>query len=367
MQDSRLVDVYCYEIDERTYLADLGKKNPGTDHESVKMFLEQVKDAEEIKLDSWQVLMRMKVPGESAAYDPVAPLGLPHSLHPAHHVSQPDALKEVGYHTFRGGFWNYFSMGKEINPCVFTISFGSTPRMDAQVSYGFHTERKLHPEKINTQSANQSAYAKLTCSQDWASLSHPSSWNIAQLSKVSVMKKEAQWEVLSIPPSIRSIICLNLPSFSGGLDPWGTPSRRGLRVVSFCHDLSKNEWTRPYVDDEHLEIVGFRNAWHGADLCVPSGHGTRLAQARGIRFEFHKGAADHTFMRMDGEPWKQPLPEKDDTVTIEISRFGQVNMLATGTYPSKSVTDPLSPKEGVFDNDSDEEEVEDISEERKFS
>ncbi|GJT59721.1 diacylglycerol kinase 5-like protein [Tanacetum coccineum] len=266
-----------------------GKKNPGTDHESVKMFLEQVKDAEEIKLDSWQVLMRMKVPGESAAYDPVAPLGLPHSLHPAHHVSQPDALKEVGYHTFRGGFWNYFSMG-----------------MDAQVSYGFHTERKLHPEKINTQSANQSAYAKLTCSQDWASLSHPSSWNIAQLSKVSVMKKEAQWEVLSIPPSIRSIICLNLPSFSGGLDPWGTPSRRGLRVVSFCHDLSKNEWTRPYVDDEHLEIVGFRNAWHGADLCVPSGHGTRLAQARGIRFEFHKGAADHTFMRMDGEPWKQP-------------------------------------------------------------
>ncbi|GKE12981.1 diacylglycerol kinase 5-like protein, partial [Tanacetum coccineum] len=130
---------------------------------------------------------------------------------------------------------------------------------------------------------------------------------------------------------------------------WGTPSRRGLRVVSFCHDLSKNEWTPPYVDDERLEIVGFRNAWHGADLCVPSGHGTRLAQARGIRFEFHKGATDHTFMRMDAEPWKQQLPEKDDTVAVVISRFGQVNMLATGTYPFKSVTDSLTPHEGVCD------------------
>ncbi|KAI3773834.1 hypothetical protein L1987_48370 [Smallanthus sonchifolius] len=26
--------------------------------------------------------------------------------------------------------------------------------------------------------------------------------------------------------SIRPIICLNLPSFSGGLNPWGIPSRR---------------------------------------------------------------------------------------------------------------------------------------------
>ncbi|GJU67315.1 diacylglycerol kinase 5-like protein [Tanacetum coccineum] len=263
-----------------------GKKNPGTDLEAVKMFLKQVKDAKEMKVDRWS-------------------------------------------------------------------------GMDAQVSYGFHTERKLHPEKFKNQAANQSAYAKLTCSQGWfwASLSHPSSWNIAQLSQVSIMKKPGQWEVLPIPPTIRSIICLNLPSFSGGLNPWGIPSRRRTRV---------KEWTPPYVDDGFLEIVGFRNAWHGAVLYAPSGHGTRLAQARGIRFEFHKGAADHTFMRMDGEPWKQPLPRQEDTVTIEISRFGQVSMLASGNYPSKSVNDPLTPRtprDG--DYDSDEEEAEEISEDRK--
>ena len=36
--------------------------------------------------------------------------------------------------------------------------------------------------------------------------------------------------------SIRSIICLNLPSFSGGLNPWGMPRRNALRNVS--SDLS---------------------------------------------------------------------------------------------------------------------------------
>lgn len=36
--------------------------------------------------------------------------------------------------------------------------------------------------------------------------------------------------------------------------------------------------TRPYVDDGLLEVVGFRNAWHGLVSLAPKGHGTRLAQ-----------------------------------------------------------------------------------------
>ncbi|KAK9072298.1 hypothetical protein SSX86_008731 [Deinandra increscens subsp. villosa] len=320
-----------------------GKKNPGTDLESVRMFLEQVRHAKDMKVDSWHVVMRMKVPRKEGACDPIPRLELPHSLHAVHRVSQSDALDEEAYHTFSGGFWNYFSMG-----------------MDAQVSYAFHTERKLHPEKFKNQAANQTAYAKLTCSQGWfwASLSHPSSSNIGQLTKIWIMRKPGQWEGLTIPPTIRSIICLNLPSFSGGLNPWGIPSRRRFHV---------KEWTRPYVDDGFLEVVGFRNAWHGAVLYAPSGHGTRLAQARGIRFEFRKCATNHTFMRMDGEPWKQPLPKENGTVTIEISCCGQVKMLATGNHPSKSVNDPSTPcTPRDNERDSDEEEViEEISEEKE--
>lgn len=38
--------------------------------------------------------------------------------------------------------------------------------------------------------------------------------------------------------SIRSIVCLNLPSFSGGLNPWGRPNKKKLHEVSFDFLLS---------------------------------------------------------------------------------------------------------------------------------
>ena len=67
---------------------------------------------------------------------------------------------------------------------------------------------------------------------------------------------------------------------------------------------------------------------------------------------FHKGAADHTFMRIDGEPWKQPLPVDDDTVVVEISHHGQVNMLATHGCKAKSLHDPSS----THNDDSEEDD-----------
>lgn len=94
-------------------------------------------------------------------------------------------------------------------------------------------------------------------------------------------------------------------------------------------------------------------------------------QARRIRFEFHKGAADHTYMRLDGEPWKQPLPEDDDTVMVEISHLGQVNMLAAEHCISKSVHDPSTPSAasshyGDDDSDAEDSEEEEREERKKF-
>ncbi|KAJ6975958.1 hypothetical protein NC653_031705 [Populus alba x Populus x berolinensis] len=357
-----------------------GKKNPGTDVQAVMAFMKKVKNAKEMKIDNWHILMRMRAPKEGSC-DPIAPLELPHSLHAVHRVSPTDELnmnltcflgaggvfdiyqvpalipkvvplkKDIayeiafteGYITFRGGFWNYFSMG-----------------MDAQVSYAFHSERKLHPEKFKNQLINQSTYAKLGCTQGWflASLCHPSTRNIAHLASVKIMKKSGQWEKLHVPNSIRSIVCLNLPSFSGGLNPWGTPNSNKRRDRGL---------TPPFVDDGLIEVVGFRDAWHGLVLLAPNGHGTRLAQAHRIRFEFHKGGADHTFMRIDGEPWNQPLPSDDDNkVVVEISHLGQVNMLATDDCRSKSVNDPSSPSCHDADKDSDEEDAVLAEEYRKF-
>ncbi|KAJ0788834.1 putative diacylglycerol kinase (ATP) [Helianthus annuus] len=326
-----------------------GKKNPGTDRGSVLKFLEQVSEGKEMEIDSWHILMRMKSAGSC---DPIAPLELPHSLHAFNRVSDTDELNVSGYNTFRGGFWNYFSMG-----------------MDAQVSYAFHCERKLHPEKFKNQLTNQSTYAKIGCAQGWfaAPLFQPSSKNIAQIMKVKIMQRHGGWKELKIHHSIRSILCLNLPSFSGGLNPWGTPNPKQNKTGEVL--------TPPYVDDGLIEIVGFRDAWHGLFLLAPKGkgHGTRLAQTHRVRFEFHKGGADCTYMRMDGEPWKQPLPvdENSDT-TVEISHHGRVKMLATKNCISKSVKDPSTTHsegehEGVYDDDSDNEHATPSDEEwRKF-
>ncbi|KAK2975950.1 hypothetical protein RJ640_013442 [Escallonia rubra] len=45
------------------------------------------------------------------AFDPIAPLALPNSLHVFHRLSSTDTMNMEGRHTCRGGFWNYFSMG----------------------------------------------------------------------------------------------------------------------------------------------------------------------------------------------------------------------------------------------------------------
>uniref|UniRef100_A0A9I9DCU6 Diacylglycerol kinase accessory domain-containing protein n=1 Tax=Cucumis melo TaxID=3656 RepID=A0A9I9DCU6_CUCME len=115
-----------------------------------------------------------------------------------------------------------------------------------------------------------------------------------------------------------------------------------LDMMLVLINILQRDLTPPYVDDGLIEIVGFRNAWHGLVLLAPNGHGTRLGQAKRVQLEFHKGAINHAFMRIDGEPWKQPLSVEDDKVSIEISHSGTVNMLANLPCRAKSVPDPSS-------------------------
>lgn len=94
-------------------------------------------------------------------------------------------------------------------------------------------------------------------------------------------------------------------------------------------------------------------------------------QTNRIRFEFQRGEAEDTYMRIDGEPWRQPLPVDDDNiVVVEISHHGHVKMLATNECKSKSIHDPSSlpssPMAHDDDKDSDKEEEATGDELRKF-
>ncbi|KAK6132739.1 hypothetical protein DH2020_033544 [Rehmannia glutinosa] len=302
---------------------------------SVKAFLEQVKYAKDMKVDSWHILMRMKAPREGSC-DPIAPLDLPHSLHAFHRVSSTDEMNEVN------GLVGSFGISPEMTNSIDETSL--------KVTMGLRNLLLRHYGDYYSTYKLMASVLALTLRR---------LINIAQLAKVKIMKKPGQWIDLHVPRGIRSIVCLNLPSFSGGLNPWGRPSKQKLH----SRDL-----TPPYVDDGFFEVVGFRDAWHGLVMFAPNGHGTRLAQANRIRFEFHKGAADHTFMRIDGEPWKQPLPVDDDTVVIEISHFGQVSILANAPCKSRSINAPnlpYSPRSSEDDGyNSNEDSFEESSEER---
>lgn len=51
-------------------------------------------------------------------------------------------------------------------------------------------------------------------------------------------------------------------------------------LTCICFLIGQRDLTPPFVDDGLLEVVGFRDAWHGLVLLAPKGHGTRLAQVR---------------------------------------------------------------------------------------
>nr|GEW27126.1 diacylglycerol kinase 5-like [Tanacetum cinerariifolium] len=83
--------------------------------------------------------------------------------------------------------------------------------------------------------------------------------------------------------------------------------------------------------------------------------------AHRVRFEFHKGAADFTYMQMDGEPWKQPLPVDNDTTVVELSHHGRVKMVATQNCISKSVLYDPSTSYSFDQHEADDWEDEDAT------
>ncbi|XP_019079134.2 diacylglycerol kinase 1 [Vitis vinifera] len=247
----------------------LGWGNQISDADSKPFFFfPKLRDAEVILIDSWNFVMRTSIPDC---------LEIPKTLR-VQHVSEDDLLLMEGDKDLCGRFWNYLIIGLDAQECFGDSHFKSWPR------------------------------------------------NITLPIIVKIKDQQHQWKKLKLPRSIRSIVCLNMPSFPGGLDPWGKPNFRRKKERNF---------TSSFVDDGLLEIIGFRDSWHAEKFLPLNCHGTRLAQVHQIRFELCKGIAKHIYMSFDGTKWKQHTPIDDDNYMIEISYSSKTRMLATSTSKCK--------------------------------
>ncbi|KAL6329426.1 hypothetical protein AAG906_018065 [Vitis piasezkii] len=185
------------------------------------IFLPKLRDAEEILIDSWNFVVRTSIPNC---------LEIPNTLHVRHVSRQLIAHGNGGDKDLCGRFWNYLIIGLDAQELFDASHFKSWPSMKGITSL---------------------------------------MQNIALPISVKIKDHQHQWKKLNLPQSIRSIVCLNMPSFPGGLDPWGKPNfRRKKEMMNF-------------------EIIGFRDSWHGEIFLPLNDHGTRLAHQ--IRFELHKG------------------------------------------------------------------------------
>ncbi|GAQ89114.1 diacylglycerol kinase [Klebsormidium nitens] len=271
-------------------------------------YLQRVAQATPSLMDNWRVEL---FPADAA------PLSLPHALHPhqlqptshplSHHQGQTDV------EGFRGGFWNYFSLG-----------------MDAHTAYAFHHLRERKPWLARGRKVNQGLYGYYGCAQGWFCLPCSCSpHDVSAVARIQYASKDGVWHPLELNSNVRAVVVLNLQSYAGGRDPWGHPSRS---------EQAKHGFVPATVDDGLLEVVAFTDGWHTAAVMAKAAHGRRLVQAHALVVELHGERAPRAYLQMDGEPWVQPCDPSKPPAVLHITHSGQSVVLATKGSKVRSST-----------------------------
>ncbi|KAH7846483.1 hypothetical protein Vadar_014516 [Vaccinium darrowii] len=254
-------------------------------------------------LDSWNVSISMP------AQEVVDP---PHSLKSVEGCSLDPAEEIEGelpekVSCYEGVFYNYFSMG-----------------MDAQVAYGFHNLRNEKPYLAQGPISNKVIYSGYSCKQGWfftPCMNDPSLRGLRNIVRVYVKKaNDSEWEQISIPSNVRSIVALNLNSYASGRNPWGNLKPDYLERRGFVEAR---------VDDGLLEVFGLKQGWHASMVMTEFISGIHIAQGAAIQFEFRGGEWKEGFLQMDGEPWKQPM-SKDYSTFVEIKKVPFQSVMVNG-------------------------------------
>lgn len=222
---------------------------------------------------------------------------------------------------------NYFSIG-----------------IDAKIALEFHRKREAHPSQFKSRGMNKVIYAGIGAGKIFE--------NLPNLSKC--LRITLDGRPITLPKTIEGIIVLNLASYAGGKNPWGSPSRSdGFAPQSPCDGL--------------FEVIGLTSSFHLGQIQTYLVDGLRIGQGRDITFTWVNN--DILPIQLDGEPWEEPKS------TIRLSFFTQSRMIASPHEKDHwttqqwleplSFTAPIRPPHEVIDTEPHDAEVVEHDEETK--
>ncbi|XP_050135922.1 uncharacterized protein LOC126611615 isoform X36 [Malus sylvestris] len=338
-----------------------GWKVPKVDRQSVTSFLDQVQAAQQIKTDSWHILIKMKsiqsstdlkeIPHFFHVFRPVRKGATETEVHKGDtetEVHKGDTETEVHKgdtetEVHKGDTETAVHKGDtetevDEGDTETKVHKGATETevhkgaTETEVHKGA-TETKVHKGATETEdnlelSGGFWSYFSLgvdaprSCGGYWSTAR-----SLKSLVNVEVIR-HGRLEPLKIPSGIKSIVCLNLPSDLGG---------------SSNMNKDRKNMKPSVINDGQLEIVGLK------EVLLAQNERIYLDQVQEIRFEF-KGAAESVKMRIDGSPLKQLPP---GIIDIKISRHSQVNILGNGDCAAKrGFSDSSEPRASGTDDSS---------------
>lgn len=153
--------------------------------------------------------------------------------------------------------------------------------IDAKISLDFHNKREEHPEKCRSRAKNYMWYGVLG-SKQWLQKTYKNLEQRVQL--------ECDGERIPLP-SLQGIVILNIPSFMGGTNFWGTTKKDDCFLA-------------PSFDDRILEVVAvFGSVQMAASRLINLQH-HRIAQCQSVQINIL--GDEEVPIQVDGEAWLQP-------------------------------------------------------------
>ncbi|KAI3382819.1 hypothetical protein SNEBB_010537 [Seison nebaliae] len=159
---------------------------------------------------------------------------------------------------------------------------------DAEVALEFHNAREENPKKFKSRLHNKRMYFNI-------GIRKLTTWHTKKL--CSNLRKQLSLVVdnkhINIPSSVVGIIILNIWSWMGGANLWGTSNSTSTD--------GQQRFNVPALSDGMLEVVGLYGIVHMGQIYSGMRNGIRLAQGSHIKIRIHSELP----VQVDGEPWVQ--------------------------------------------------------------